>query len=98
MTVSLFLLASLGARRFLLPAMRVLSVSWPCCVKGKRERVAPRLYVHDRNRKLLEIGISVIIMQHPELKSTSETFLRLLTKKTFINGNKRVVTRSLTDV
>ena len=27
------------------------------CVKGKQERVAPRLYAHERNQKLSEIGV-----------------------------------------
>ena len=36
------------------------------CVKGKREHVAPILYahVHERNRKMSEIGVSVITMPH----------------------------------
>ena len=64
--------ASLGARRFLLRVMRELLASFTefltaLCVEGKRERVAPRLYAHERNRKLSEIGVSVLKMQHKDV-------------------------------
>ena len=41
------------------------------CVKGKQERPAPRLYAHERIRKLLEIGVSVITVQHTDVQSSS---------------------------
>ena len=73
------------------------------CVKGKRECLAPRLDAHERIRKMSEIGVSVITVQQSDVQSssTSETDIftqllalsRLLTKKAFMSGNKRVVTR-----
>ena len=80
-------------------------------VKGKPERVAPRLYAHERIKKLLEISVSVITWQntdvvHTELQRIQKqisltefvTLLCLIAKRAFMNGNKRVVTRSFTAV
>ena len=56
------------------------------CVKGKPESVAPRLYAHaqERIKKLSEMGVSVVTMQHTdvvhtELKRISFTVSYLIT-------------------
>ena len=55
------------------------------CVKGKQERLAPRLYVHERIQKLSETGVSIITVQHTGVQSssTSET-VRFYTVSYFI--------------
>ena len=77
------------------------------CVKGKR--LSPRLQ-RARMDMIRKLGVSVITKQHTDVvhtlqsSSTLETdkfyrvsyLLGLLTKKAFMNGNKRVVTPSAT--
>ena len=76
------------------------------CVKGKRERLAPRLQ-RARTDMIRKLGASVITMQHTDVVHTYRaqarrkrirfteflTLLRLLIKNAFMNRNKRLVLR-----
>ena len=80
--------ASLGASSFLAAL----------CVKGKRERLAPRLQRRHLSHNNATHGRQTYRAQaRREQIGVTEflTLLRLLTKKVFMNGHERVVTRSL---